>query len=94
MKLKINLQSIKILILTLVTVFSLSILTGCDEDNPLSPSTPQAFLTVIHASPNAPNVDIIYGSSTVASDVPYLTRLAYIPVTGNAVTNLRINAAA
>ena len=93
MKSRINLQSIKILILTLVTVFSLSILTGCDEDNPLSPSTPQAFLTVIHASPNAPNVDIIYGSSTVASDVPYLTRLAYIPVTGNAVTNLRINAA-
>ncbi|MEZ4689874.1 MAG: hypothetical protein R3A12_06705 [Ignavibacteria bacterium] len=37
----------------------MSILSGCDEDNPVSPATPQAFLTVVHASPNAPNVDIL-----------------------------------
>lgn len=90
---KLNLKSFKVLLLTLLTVFSLSFLAGCDEDNPVSPTTPQAFLTFIHASPNAPNVDVIYGTTTVASDFPYLSRLQYIPVTGNAVTNVRINAA-
>ncbi|MCB0726947.1 MAG: DUF4397 domain-containing protein [Ignavibacteriae bacterium] len=86
-------KSIQVLLITVLTVFSLSLLSGCDEDNPVSPATPQAFLTVVHASPNAPNVDIYYGSSTVATDVPYLSRLAYIPVNGNSVTNLKINAA-
>ncbi|MEZ4821623.1 MAG: hypothetical protein R2942_04085 [Ignavibacteria bacterium] len=52
-------KSIQVLLITVLTVFSLSLLSGCDEDNPVSPATPQAFLTVVHASPNAPNVDIL-----------------------------------
>lgn len=93
MKLKKKSQSVKVILFTVLTIFTLSFFAGCNEDNPVSPVTPQAYLTVVHASPNAPNVDILYGSSVVASDVPYLTRLAYIPVTGNSVTNLKINAA-
>jgi len=73
-------------------IFSLSVISGCDEDqnNPISPAA-TSYLSVTHSSPNAPNVDIYFGSTIVASDVPYMNTLQYKSVTGNSVVNLKIN---
>jgi hypothetical protein len=84
-----SLRSFLTLSLCIVT---LSIYSGCnnDENNPVSP-TATAYLSVTHSSPNAPNVDILFGSTVVASNVPYLGTLQYKSVTGNSVVNLKIN---
>jgi len=78
----------------ILCISTLSIFSGCDEDqnNPVSP-TATSYLSVTHSSPNAPNVDIYFGSSKVASDVPYMNTLQYRSVTGNSVVNLKINVA-
>lgn len=72
-------------------IFTLSLFSGCSEDdNPFTP-TLTSYLSVMHASPNAPNVDILFGNTVIESNVPYSGLLQYQSVTGNAVTRLRIN---
>lgn len=87
-------KSLRSLFALSLCILTLSIISGCndDENNPITP-TSTSYLTVTHSSPNAPNVDIYFGSTVVASNVPYLGTLQYKSVTGNSVVNLKINAA-
>jgi len=94
MKQKLFSKSLTSFFALILSISTLAIFSGCDEDqnNPLSP-TATSYLSVTHSSPNAPNVDIYFGSSLVASDVPYMNTLQYRSVTGNSVVDLKINVA-
>jgi len=54
-----------------VTIFT----TGCGT------SSSKAQLRVVHASPDAPNVDVAVDSKTVLTNVPYETSSSYLSVT-------------
>lgn len=65
--------------------------TACDDDDPISPST-TALVRVVHASPDAPNVDVLVDGAAVLTNVPFKAASDYLSVpTGN--RNLRIRAA-
>lgn len=55
--------------LTALTLFT----NGCGDD-------PKAFLRVVHASPDAPNVDVLVDGKTVLTDVAYGTGSEYLKV--------------
>ncbi|HMS33507.1 MAG TPA: DUF4397 domain-containing protein [Ignavibacteria bacterium] len=85
-------KSLRSLIALSLCILTLSVFSGCnnDDDNPITPSL-TSYVTVTHSSPNAPNVDILFGSTVVATNVPYLGTMQYKSVTGNSVVNLKIN---
>ena len=70
----------------LVTGFALSLMSvfnGCDE-NTVTPPTSKSRTTITHASPNAPNVDILVGDNVIATNVAYPSTLPYTELnTGN-----------
>ncbi len=62
-----------------------------DDDNGTAP-TPQARVRVVHASPNAPAVDVRVDETVALTNVPYFTASGYLPVNAG-VRRLRVNAA-
>ena len=54
-------------------------LGACDDDDPTSPST-TAQLRVVHASPNAPNVDVLVDGTVALTNVPFRTASGYLAV--------------
>ncbi|HMS65040.1 MAG TPA: DUF4397 domain-containing protein [Ignavibacteria bacterium] len=83
----------KMVIVTVFTFTSLTVLSGCsDDDENTMTTTPVVSpkTTVTHASPNAPNVDILVGDAVVATNVPYLASLPYTALNvGN--NRIRVN---
>ncbi len=81
---------ISVLLIALFSVFSFT-LTGCsDDDDPVTPTAVKPKTTVTHASPNAPNVDILVNDAVVATNVPYLASLQYTELnSGN--NRIRVN---
>lgn len=80
----------KLIILTSFVITSFSFFAGCDEDTVTPPASNNPKTTVTHASPNAPNVDILVGDNVIASNVPYLSSLQYTELnTGN--NRIRVN---
>lgn len=79
-----------IFLIAILSVLSFS-LTSCSDDDPVTPPvTSKAKTTVTHASPNAPNVDILVNDAVVATNVPYLSSLPYTEL--NAGNNrIRVN---
>ena len=67
--------------------------TGCsdDDDNGTGPTT-EAAMRVVHASPDAPNVDVLVDDAQVLSAVPYLGSSSYLPVPAGS-RNVKVNAA-
>lgn len=65
--------------------------TACDDDDdPLSPGA-TAQLRVVHASPDAPNVDVLVDGAAVLSNVPFKTASSYLAVQ-RGTRNLRVRA--
>ena len=64
--------------------------TACDDD----PSAPEqtARLRVVHASPDAPNVDVLVDNSVALPNVAYKAFSDYLPVAAGA-RNLKVRAA-
>jgi hypothetical protein len=62
---------------------------GMRRDNDNSGGTP---LRILHASPDAPNVDIYIDSGLVLANVPYPTASNYLAISAGA-HNIKINAA-
>src|SRR5688572_30987733 len=72
------------------TVFA----AGCssdDDDGGTGPTT-EAGVRVVHASPDAPNVDVLVDDAQVLSAVPYLGSSSYLPVPSG-TRNVKVNAA-
>jgi hypothetical protein len=69
------------------------LLSGCDNDDDVAPppATAQtAKLRVIHASPDAPNVNVVSGTSTIAANLAFKQATPLSDVASGTVT-LRIN---
>ena len=63
-----------------------------DDDNNTGPDAANARVRVVHASPDAPNVDVLVDNAVTLSNVPYLGVSDYLEVpSGN--RNLKVNAA-
>lgn len=56
------------------------------EDDLTTPEAGTAHLRVVHASPDAPNVDVLLDGNQVLSDVPFKGISAYLPVTAGSHT--------
>ena len=71
------------------TVFA----AGCsdDDDGGTGPTT-EAGVRVVHASPDAPNVDVLVDDAQVLSAVPYLGSSSYLAVPSG-TRNVKVNAA-
>lgn len=77
---KIKFHVMKLLPVYLMITFAL-VMSGCNtEDNPITPGA-STYLMVVHASPDAPNLDIYVGSTLIASNVPYLNVVPYKALT-------------
>jgi len=87
-----RMNSYKVLVLAILTFTSFSVFSGCSDDETVTPppATVNPRTTVTHASPNAPNVDILVGETVVATNVPYLASLPYTSLNvGN--SRIRVN---
>lgn len=87
MKGKLMKKSKNLFLTILVTGFAFSLISvfnGCDENSVTPPVSSKSRTTITHASPNAPNVDILIGDSVIASNVSYPSTLPYTELnTGN-----------
>jgi hypothetical protein len=80
--------------LALLAVLALG--AGCNDDNPTSPTkstTQQARVRVLHASPDAPNVDVLVDGAVVLNNVPFKGYSAYLSVPAGA-RNFKVRATA
>ncbi len=64
---------------------------ACDDDDNTGPEG-EARVRVVHASPDAPDVDVLVDGSPVLTDVPYLATSDYLEVAPGP-RNLKVNAA-
>lgn len=67
---------------------------GCNNDDPASPTksaTQQARVRVLHASPDAPNVDVLVDGTVVLNNVPFKGYSNYLSVPAGA-RNFKVRA--
>jgi len=82
-------------ILSLILTFGLLtfIVTGCsDDDSPTQPTPQTARIMAIHASPNAPTVDVLVDDNVAASNVSFPENTQYLEVAAG-TRNVKINVA-
>jgi Domain of unknown function (DUF4397) len=77
----------------LTLLFAASALTAaCSDDDDNTGPEGEARVRVVHASPDAPDVDVLLDDAEVLGDVPYLTASNYLGVPAGD-HNLKVNAA-
>jgi len=81
----------KLRLLTLLLAATALTAACSDDDNNTGPEG-QARARVVHASPDAPNVDVLLDDAQVLSDVPYLASSDYLAASAGD-HNLKVNAA-
>jgi len=74
---------------------AIGMLTGCssnNDSNPLRPSAPagQGLVKVVHASPDAPAVDLLVDNALVRSNLAFAASTGYLPV-NEGTRNVKIN---
>lgn len=77
-------------ILTLASLLVVAVAAACSDDNGTNP-TPDARLRVVHASADAPNVDVLVDGDVVLTDVPFEAFSAYLAVPAGA-RNIQVRA--
>ncbi|MEW5755536.1 MAG: DUF4397 domain-containing protein [Pseudomonadota bacterium] len=77
----------RLIILALLSAMAI-MLTGCDDDE-----DPTAQVRVVHASPDAPNVDVLVNNNVALSAVPFKGVSRYLSVDLGDDPNFKINAA-
>lgn len=65
---------------------------ACSDDDDSTGPEGEARIRVVHASPDAPDVDVLLDDAEVLSDVPYLGASSYL-ATSAGEHNLKVNAA-
>ena len=76
---------------TLAFALLASSLFACGEDDAVSPAT-TAQVRVVHASPDAPNVDVLVDNAVVLSNVPFKASSAFLAVPAGS-RNVKVRAA-
>jgi len=77
---------------TAAVVFAALPLIGCGDDDGVAPPPPgpqTAFLRVVHASPDAPPVDVLVDGAVALQNVPYEAFSGYLPVEAG-LTNVQV----
>src|SRR3954452_20792486 len=69
----------KLKLLTLLLAAT-AMTAACSDDNDNTAPEGEARVRVVHASPDAPNVDVLVDDAKVLSDVPYLAASGYLAV--------------
>jgi hypothetical protein len=69
-----------------------ALIAACSDDNDNTGPEGEARVRVVHASPDAPDVDVLLNDAEVLGDVPYLTASDYLD-TPAGDQNLEVNAA-
>ena len=81
----------KIKLLSLLLAAS-AMAAACSDDDNTGPEGTDARVRVVHASPDAPNVDVLVDDAVALSNVPYLAVSDYLEVPSGD-RNLKVNAA-
>jgi hypothetical protein len=82
----------KLLRSMLVASLLVATLAACsDDDEPTAPVS-QAAVRVVHASPDAPNVDVLVDDATALTNVPFIAASGYLDVPAGA-RRFRVRAA-
>jgi hypothetical protein len=81
----------KLKLLTLLLAAT-ALTAACDDDDDNTGPEGEARIRVVHASPDAPEVDVLLDDTEVLSDVPYLVASGYLE-TSAGDHNLKVNAA-
>ena len=81
----------KLKLLTLLLAAT-ALTAACDDDDDNTGPEGEARIRVVHASPDAPEVDVLLDDTEVLSDVPYLVASGYLE-TSEGDHNLKVNAA-
>ncbi len=81
----------KLKFLTLLLLAAGALTAACSDDDNTGPDG-EARVRVVHASPDAPDVDVLLDDAEVLGDVPYLTASNYLGVPAGD-HNLKVNAA-
>lgn len=69
--------------LALALLAALAVTACDDDDDPIAPAA-TAQLRVVHASPDAPNVDVLVDGAAVLTDVPFTGASGYLAVPSGA----------
>lgn len=70
----------KRLLTVIAAVAGISLLAGCDDDDSPAVAGPTASVRVVHASPDAPAVDVYADGRRVVSAAPYQTASGFLTV--------------
>ena len=81
----------KLKLLTLLLAAT-ALTAACDDDDDNTGPEGEARIRAVHASPDAPEVDVLLDDAEVLSDVPYLAASGYLE-TSAGDHNLKVNAA-
>jgi hypothetical protein len=87
--LQVNLMKLKLLTLLLAAG---ALTAACDDDEGNTGPESQARVRIVHASPDAPAVDVLVDDAEVLSGVPYRTASDYLELS-DGEHNLKVNAA-
>ena len=67
------------------------LIVGCsDDDNPTSPELEKANVKVVHASPDAPGVDLLVDNNIAGSNLTYPNNTGYLQV-DEGTRNVKVN---
>ncbi len=75
----------------LALALTVGLTTACSEDDTTAPAMNDAYVQVVHASPDAPNVDVLVDNTIVLTNVPYQAASGYLAVPAG-TRNLKVNA--
>jgi hypothetical protein len=81
----------KLKLLTLLLAAS-ALTAACSDDDDNTAPEGQSRVRVVHASPDAPDVDVLVDDAVVLSDVPYLAASDYLELADGG-HNVKVNAA-
>jgi len=79
----------------LLVALSAMLAVGCsdDDDNPMTSTPPSpSNVMIVHASPDAPEVDVLINDGTAVEDLGFTANTGYVPLTPGEY-NVKVNAA-
>lgn len=84
----------KNLVISFLLILSSGLMTACDDDDDrdLSSSQGESSVRAVHASPDAPSVDVLVNNDVVLEDVAYTQSSEYLAVPYG-TNNIKVNAA-
>ena len=74
----------------LIVLLGLAIMGCSDDDNPIKPNPGKADVLVVHASPDAPGVDLLVDDEVAGTNLTYPNNTGYLEVSSG-TRNIKVN---